>query len=337
MVFVLKPNVAKDQIDAFIHMFEEDGFSTILSTGTEHTVVCLIGNTAKVDVDHIVHTNDIVEYGKRVTEPYKAVNRIVHPENTIVKVGNVSIGEGFFTVIAGPCSVESTEQILEIAKSVQLGGATIMRGGVFKPRTSPYAFQGLQEEGLKMLIAAKKATGLPIITEIMNQTQITLMDEVDIIQIGARNMQNFDLLKEVGKCRKPILLKRGLSNTIEELLMSAEYIMSEGNEQVILCERGIRTFETMTRNTLDLSAIPLLKQKSHLPVIVDPSHAAGIRSLVAPLAKAAMAVGADGLMIEAHNDPAKALCDGAQSLDLRQFEELMVDLKRRALFEGKEI
>lgn len=337
MVFVLKPNVTKDQIDAFIHKFESDGFSTILSTGTEHTVVCLIGNTAKVDVDHIVHTNDIVEYGKRVTEPYKAVNRIVHPENTTVKVGNVSIGEGFFTVIAGPCSVESTEQILEIAKSVQLSGATIMRGGVFKPRTSPYAFQGLQEEGLKMLIAAKKATGLPIITEIMNQTQIALMDEVDIIQIGARNMQNFDLLKEVGKCRKPILLKRGLSNTIEELLMSAEYIMSEGNEQVILCERGIRTFETMTRNTLDLSAIPLLKQKSHLPVIVDPSHAAGIRSLVAPLAKAAMAVGADGLMIEAHNDPARALCDGAQSLDLKQFEELMVDLKRRALFEGKEM
>ena len=214
-------------------------------------------------------------------------------------------------------------------------GATIMRGGVFKPRTSPYAFQGLQEEGLKMLMAAKKATGLPIITEIMNQTQIPLLEEVDIIQIGARNMQNFDLLKEVGKCRKPVLLKRGLANTIEELLMSAEYIMSEGNEQVILCERGIRTFETMTRNTLDLSAIPLLKQKSHLPVIVDPSHAAGIRSLVAPLAKAAMAVGADGLMIEAHNDPSRALCDGAQSLDLKQFEELMVDLKRRALFEGK--
>lgn len=335
MVFVLKPNVTRARIDAFIHTFESDGFSTILSTGTEHTVVCLIGNTAKVDVDLIVHTNDIVEYGKRVTEPYKAVNRIVHPENTTVKVGNVSLGERYFTVIAGPCSVESEEQILEIAKSVQLSGATIMRGGVFKPRTSPYAFQGLQEKGLKMLLAAKKATGLPIITEIMNQTQIPLLEEVDIIQIGARNMQNFDLLKEVGKCKKPVLLKRGLANTIEELLMSAEYIMSEGNEQVILCERGIRTFETMTRNTLDLSAIPLLKQKSHLPVIVDPSHAAGIRSLVAPLAKAAMAVGADGLMIEAHNDPSRALCDGAQSLDLEQFEELMVDLRRRAVFEGK--
>ena len=335
MVFVLKPNVTRDEIDAFIHSFETDGFSTILSTGTEHTVVCLIGNTAKVDVDLVVQTNDIIEYGKRVTEPYKAVNRIVHPENTTVKVGNVSIGEGHFTVIAGPCSVESEEQILEIAKSVQLSGATIMRGGVFKPRTSPYAFQGLQEAGLKMLIAAKKATGLPIITEIMNQTQIPLLDEVDIIQIGARNMQNFDLLKEVGKCNKPILLKRGLANTIEELLMSAEYIMSEGNEQVIFCERGIRTFETMTRNTLDLSAIPLLKQKSHLPVIVDPSHAAGIRTLVAPLAKAAIAVGADGLMIEAHNDPSKALCDGAQSLDLKQFEELMINLKKRALFEGK--
>jgi len=300
-------------------------------------VICLIGNTAKVDVDHIVQTNDIVEYGKRVTEPFKAVNRIVHPDNTTVTVGNVSIGEGYFTVISGPCSVESEEQILEIAKSVQRSGATIMRGGVFKPRTSPYSFQGLQAEGLKMLLTAKKATGLPIVTEIMNQTQIPLLDEVDIIQIGARNMQNFDLLKEVGKCKKPILLKRGLANTIEELLMSAEYIMSEGNEQVILCERGIRTFETMTRNTLDLSAIPLLKQKSHLPVIVDPSHAAGIRSLVAPLAKAAMAVGADGLMIEAHNDPSKALCDGAQSLDLKQFEELMVDLRRRALFEGKKL
>ncbi|KUO78419.1 MAG: 3-deoxy-7-phosphoheptulonate synthase [Desulfosporosinus sp. BRH_c37] len=337
MVFVLKPDVARDRIDAFIYKLESDGFSTILSTGTEHTVICLIGNTAKVDVDHIVQTNDIVEYGKRVTEPFKAVNRIVHPDNTTVTVGNVSIGEGYFTVISGPCSVESEEQILEIAKSVQRSGATIMRGGVFKPRTSPYSFQGLQAEGLKMLLTAKKATGLPIVTEIMNQTQIPLLDEVDIIQIGARNMQNFDLLKEVGKCKKPILLKRGLANTIEELLMSAEYIMSEGNEQVILCERGIRTFETMTRNTLDLSAIPLLKQKSHLPVIVDPSHAAGIRSLVAPLAKAAMAVGADGLMIEAHNDPSKALCDGAQSLDLKQFEELMVDLRRRALFEGKKL
>jgi 3-deoxy-7-phosphoheptulonate synthase len=335
MVFVLKPSVTRERIDAFIHKFEAEGFSTILSTGTEHTVICLIGNTAKVDVDHIVQTNDIVEYGKRVTEPYKAVNRIVHPDNTIVTVGNVRIGEGYFTVIAGPCSVESEEQILEVAQSVQRSGAAILRGGVFKPRTSPYAFQGLQEKGLKMLLAAKKATGLPVVTEVMNQTQIPLLDEVDIIQIGARNMQNFDLLKEVGKCKKPVLLKRGLANTIEELLMSAEYIMSEGNEQVILCERGIRTFETMTRNTLDLSSIPLLKQKSHLPVIVDPSHAAGIRSLVAPLAKAAMAVGADGLMIEAHNDPARALCDGVQSLDLKQFEELMVELKRRALFENK--
>ncbi|MHB8127083.1 MAG: 3-deoxy-7-phosphoheptulonate synthase [Desulfitobacteriaceae bacterium] len=337
MVFVLKPNVTRERIDALIYKFESDGFSTILSTGTEHTVVCLIGNTAKVNVDHIVQTNDIIEYGKRVTEQFKAVNRIVHPDNTIVKVGNVSIGEGYFTVISGPCSVESEEQILEVAKSVQCSGAAILRGGVFKPRTSPYSFQGLQAEGLEMLLAAKKATGLPVVTEIMNQTQIPLLEEVDIIQIGARNMQNFDLLKEVGKYKKPILLKRGLANTIEELLMSAEYIMSEGNEQVILCERGIRTFETMTRNTLDLSAIPLLKQKSHLPVIVDPSHAAGIRSLVAPLAKAAIAVGADGLMIEAHNDPSRALCDGAQSLDLKQFEELMVDLRRRALFEGKKM
>ncbi len=337
MVFVLKPDATKEQIGNFILELEAEGFSTILSTGTEHTVVCLIGNTAKVDVDHIVQTNDIVEYGKRVTEPYKAVNRIVHPDNTVVSVGNVNIGEGYFTVIAGPCSVESREQILKIAESVQESGADILRGGVFKPRTSPYSFQGLQAEGLEMLLAAKQATGLPIITEIMNQTQIPLLEEVDIFQIGARNMQNFDLLKEVGKCKKPVLLKRGLANTIEELLMSAEYIMSEGNDQVILCERGIRTFEVMTRNTLDLSAIPLLKKKSHLPVIVDPSHAAGIRALVAPLSKAAMAVGADGLMIETHNNPSKALCDGAQSLDLKQFQELMVDLKRRAAFEGKKL
>lgn len=337
MVFVLKQNAAKEQIHALSQKFELDGFSTLLSTGTEHTVICLIGNTAKVDVDHVVQTNDIVEYGKRVTEPYKAVNKIVHPDPTVVEVGGVKIGEGHFTVISGPCSVESEEQILMIAQSVRRNGAAILRGGVFKPRTSPYAFQGLQAEGLKMLMAAKKASGLPIVTEIMNQTQLPLLEEADMIQIGARNMQNFDLLKEVGKCQKPVLLKRGLANTIEELLMSAEYIMSEGNERIVLCERGIRTFETMTRNTLDLSAIPLLKQKSHLPVIVDPSHASGIRSLVAPLAKAAIAVGADGLMIETHNNPAKALCDGAQSLDLKQFEELMQDLRKRAAFEGKKI
>jgi 3-deoxy-7-phosphoheptulonate synthase len=335
MVFVLKKNATDEKIGAFVNKLEAAGFSTFLSTGTEHTVVCLIGNTAKLDVDFIVQTNEIVEYGRRVTEPYKAVNRTVHSEDTYIKVGNVTLGEGFFQVISGPCSVESEEQIVKVAKSVRESGATLLRGGAFKPRTSPYSFQGLQEEGLRFLLAAKRETGMPIVTEVMNQTQLPLFDDVDVIQVGARNMQNYDLLKEVGRCRKPILLKRGFSSTIEEFLMSAEYIVSEGNPNVILCERGIRTFETMTRNTLDLSAVPLLKQKSHLPIIVDPSHAAGIRSLVPALSKAAVAVGADGLMIETHNDPAKALCDGAQSLDLEQFRELCRDIRRRAEFEGK--
>ncbi|SDH87967.1 3-deoxy-7-phosphoheptulonate synthase [Desulfosporosinus hippei] len=335
MVFVLKQNVSPEQINLFVEKIEAEGYSTFISTGTEHTVVCLIGNTAKIDLDFIVQTNEIVEYGKRVTEPYKAVNRTVHPEDTLVKVGNITFGERFFQVISGPCSVESEEQIVQIAKSVKESGATLLRGGAFKPRTSPYAFQGLQETGIKFLLTAKQETGLPIVTEIMNQTQLPLFEEVDVIQIGARNMQNFDLLKEVGRSKKPVLLKRGLCNTIEEFLMSAEYIMSEGNSQIILCERGVRTFETMTRNTLDISAVPLLKQKSHLPVIIDPSHAAGIRSLVAPLSKAALAVGADGVMIETHYNPAKALSDGAQTLDLEQFDSLMKDLKKRAAFEGK--
>jgi 3-deoxy-7-phosphoheptulonate synthase len=335
MVFILKPNVPKEKIDKFIACWEQKGFSTIYSIGTEHTAVCLIGNTAEIDLDHVVNTNDIVDYGKRITEQYKAVNRTVHEDNTIINVGGASIGDGFFTVMAGPCSVESKEQITEIAHSVKKSGAKILRGGAFKPRTSPYAFQGKQVEGLDMLRIAKQETGLPLVSEIMNQTQIELFEDIDIVQIGARNMQNFDLLKEVGKLKKPVLLKRGLANTIEELLMSAEYIVSSGNNQVILCERGIRTFETMTRNTLDLAAVALLKQKSHLPVIVDPSHASGIRSLVPPLAKAAMAVGADGLIIEAHNDPAKALCDGAQSLDLEQFHSLMDELKKRAVIENK--
>ena len=335
MVFILKPNVPREKTDAFIAGWEQKGFSTIYSVGTEHAAVCLIGNTAEIDLDHIVNTNDIVDYGKRITEQYKAVNRTVHEDNTIINVGGASIGEGFFTVMAGPCSVESREQITEIARSVKQSGAKILRGGAFKPRTSPYAFQGKQAEGLEMLRLAKQETGLPLVSEIMNQTQIELFEDIDIVQVGARNMQNFDLLKEVGKLKKPVLLKRGLANTIEELLMSAEYIVSSGNNQVILCERGIRTFETMTRNTLDLAAVALLKQKSHLPVIVDPSHASGIRSLVPPLAKAAMAVGADGLMVEAHNNPAKALCDGAQSLDLEQFQSLMDELKKRAVVENK--
>jgi len=337
MVFILNHGATKEKIDSFISGWEQKGFSTILSVGTEHTAVCLIGNTAEIDMDHVVQTTDIVMYGKRITEQYKAVNRTVHEDSTIVNVGGVSIGEGFFTVISGPCSVESREQILEIAQSVRESGARILRGGAFKPRSSPYAFQGRQAEGLEMLLMAKKATGLPVVSEIMNQTQIDLFEDIDIIQIGARNMQNFDLLKAVGGLKKPVLLKRGLANTIEELLLSAEYIVAGGNDQVILCERGIRSFETMTRNTLDLSAVALLKQKSHLPVIADPSHASGIRSLVPPLAKAIMAVGADGIMVETHNDPARALCDGAQSLDLDQFRALMADLKKRAIIENKTI
>lgn len=335
MLFVLKPGVPRQKIDEFTAKIEARGFKTFLSTGTEHTVVCLIGNTATIDLDTVVQTNVIVEYGKRVTEPYKAVNRTVHPEDTIVNAGGVLFGTGMFQVISGPCSVESEEQIIEVAKSVKASGATLLRGGAFKPRTSPYAFMGLQEEGLRLLLEAKRETGLPVVTEVMNQTQLLLFEEIDVIQIGARNMQNFDLLREVGRLNKPVLLKRGLANTLEELLMSAEYILSEGNSQVILCERGIRTFEPATRNTLDLSAVPLLKQKTHLPIIVDPSHAAGLRGLVAPLARAAVAVGADGLMIETHNDPAQALCDGAQSLDLTEFSILMEDLKRRVAFEGK--
>ena len=335
MVFILKPGVSQEKIDRFIKSWEAKGFSTILSVGTEHTAVCLLGNTAPVDLEHVVQTSGIVEYGRRVTEQYKAVNRTVHTDDTLIPVGGAVIGEGSFTVIAGPCSVESEEQIIKVAESVKASGAKLLRGGAFKPRTSPYSFQGIGADGLNLLLKAKKATGLPIVSEIMNQTQIPLFENIDVIQIGARNMQNFDLLKAVGQLKKPVLLKRGLANSIEELLMSAEYIMSEGNNQIILCERGIRTFETMTRNTLDLSAVVLLKQKSHLPVIVDPSHATGIRSLVEPLSKAVLAVGADGLLVEVHNDPAHALCDGGQSLDLKQFYDLMETLCPRAKVEQK--
>jgi len=337
MVFIMKSGIGGEKIREFAHAFEKQGFSTIISEGTEHTAVCLIGNTAAVDMEHVVSTSDIVEYGRRVTEQYKAVNRTVHPEDTVIKTGETVIGPDTFTVMAGPCSVESEEQIISVAETVKKSGARVLRGGAFKPRSSPYSFQGLGEEGLRMLSAAKKATGLPVVSEIMNQTQAELFEDVDIVQIGTRNMQNFDLLKEVGMMHKPVLLKRGMANTIEELLMSAEYIMSSGTGEIILCERGIRTFETMTRNTLDLSAVVVLKQKSHLPVIVDPSHATGIRSFVAPLSKAALAVGADGLLVEVHNDPASALCDGAQSLDPEQFADMMDQLRKRAPIEEREM
>lgn len=335
MVFIMKQSAGERDIASFAADFEAQGFSTIISRGTVHTAVCLIGDTATVDMDGVVQTCPIVEYGRRVTEQYKAVNRTVHPEDTIIRVGNAVFGPETFTVISGPCSVESEEQIVQVARSVKASGARLLRGGAFKPRSSPYAFQGLGTEGLRLLLTAKKETGLPIVSEIMNQTQIPLFEDVDVVQVGARNMQNFDLLREVGMMDKPVLLKRGLSSTIEELLMSAEYIMSAGNSRVILCERGIRTFETATRNTLDLSAVVVLKQKSHLPVVVDPSHAAGLRSLVSPLSKAALAVGADGLMVEVHDNPAKALCDGAQSLDPEQFAALMSQLRPRAELEGR--
>ena len=337
MIFVLKPDVPKNQVEAFIKSWEDKGYSAILSPGTEHTAVCLIGNTAHIDMDAVVHTSSIVEYGKRVTEQYKVAGRTVHPDDTVIKVGDAIFDRHHFPVISGPCSVEIEEQIIMVARAVKRSGAKILRGGAFKPRTSPYSFQGLGAEGLRFLLAAKKDTGLPIISEIMNQTQLSLFNEVDIIQIGARNMQNFDLLKAVGAMGKPVLLKRGLANTIEDLLLSAEYLLASGCRDVILCERGIRTFETATRNTLDLSCVPLLKQKTHLPVIVDPSHATGIRSLVGPLSRAILAVGADGLMVETHNNPSAALCDGSQSLDLQEFDDLMTDLRRRAFMEEKEI
>jgi len=334
MILVLKQNPDKEKLKSLIALLAEQGFSTNLSEGTEHTILGIIGDTSKIDPDSFSN-NEIVESVKRISEPYKMANRKMHPMDTVINLNGINIGEGFFSVIAGPCSVESEEQIIEVAKAVKKSGAKLLRGGAFKPRTSPYSFQGLQADGIKLLLEAKKETGLPIVTEIMNLNHIDMFADVDIIQVGARNMQNFDLLKELGKCSKPILLKRGLANTIEEFLMSAEYIMAGGNKNVILCERGIRTFETMTRNTLDISAIPLLKKISHLPVIVDPSHASGISSLVPPLSKAAITAGADGLIIEVHNNPAKALSDGAQSLNPTQFDALMADIKRRVEFEGK--
>lgn len=336
MIIVLKPGAGDNKIAEMEHFLAEKGLKAHISKGETTTIIGAVGDTTVLDADDI-QSIDYVESVKRVSEPYKAVNRKIHPEDTVVDVNGVKIGEGYFNVISGPCSVESEEQVIKVAQSVKESGATLLRGGAFKPRTSPYAFQGLKADGIELLLKAKKATGLPIVTEIMNLDYLDLFNEVDVIQVGARNMQNFDMLRELGRCSKPILLKRGLANTIEEFLMSAEYIMSGGNQNVIFCERGVRTFETATRNTLDLSAVPLLKQKSHLPVIVDPSHATGIRWMVAPMSKAAVAVGADGLMIETHNDPANALCDGAQSLDLPMFQILMDDLKRRVAFEGKKL
>jgi 3-deoxy-7-phosphoheptulonate synthase len=336
MIVVVKNEAPKDKLNELIQILEGYGVKINVSVGTQSTVLGLLGDTSAIDANFIA-AQDIVETVKRVQEPYKKANRKFHPENTVIQVGKESIGGGKISVIAGPCSVESEEQIIEVAKRVKESGAHFLRGGAFKPRTSPYSFQGLKAEGLELLRAARKETGLPIVTEIMSPEHLSLFEDVDVIQVGARNMQNFELLKELGKIKKPILLKRGLANTIEELLMSAEYIMSEGNENVILCERGIRTFETYTRNTLDISAVPVLKRLSHLPVIVDPSHAAGLPWLVEPLSKAAIAAGADGVMIEVHNNPKRALSDGAQSITPDQFDGIMRKLKKYANAEDREI
>ncbi len=321
MIAVLKQGTTPEQKEHLLRWLKNMNLDVHISDGQEITVLGLIGDTSRVDIE-LLSSLEIVESVKRVSEPFKQANRKFHPKNTVVSAGNVSLGGGNFAMIAGPCSVESEEQIIYVAQSVKEAGANILRGGAFKPRTSPYAFQGLKDEGIRLLLKAKEATGLPVITEIMNIRSLDLFEDVDIIQVGARNMQNFDLLQELGRTKKPILLKRGLANTLQELLMSAEYIMSEGNENIILCERGIRTYETYTRNTLDLSAVPVLHQLTHLPVVVDPSHATGKASLVDSMALAAAACGADGIMIEVHNDPAHALCDGAQSITPEQFSNL---------------
>ena len=327
MIAVLKRGTTPAQTQHLVDWLKHMNLDVHISEGSEMTVLGLIGDTSRVDMD-LLKSLDMVETVKRVSEPFKQANRKFHPQDTIVEAGNVRIGGGYFAMIAGPCSVESEEQIIEVAQAVKASGANILRGGAFKPRTSPYAFQGMKGQGIELLLKAKEATGLPIVTEIMNISTLDLFENVDIIQVGARNMQNFDLLKELGKTHKAILLKRGLANTIQELLMSAEYIMSEGNDQIILCERGIRTFETATRNTLDLSAVSVLHNLTHLPVVVDPSHATGKSHLVPPMACAAAACGADGIMVEVHNNPSSALCDGAQSLTPPQFDDLAIRVRK---------
>lgn len=324
MIIIVKPEVKQEQVNDLIHWIESQNLRTHLSTGDYSTIIGVIGDTSKLDSD-LIRGLDIVENVKRVSEPYKSANRKFHPQDSIIEVGADKrlVGGGHFAMIAGPCSIESEEQIVGIAKAVKAAGATMLRGGAFKPRTSPYDFQGLRSEGLDLLLKARKATGLPIVTEIMSITHLPLFEDVDVIQVGARSMQNFEMLKELGRTNKPILLKRGLANTIKELLMAAEYIMASGNDQIILCERGIRTYETATRNTLDLSAVPVLHEKTHLPVVIDPSHATGVARYVPSMAAAAAACGADGLMIEVHNNPAAALCDGPQSITPEEFERVV--------------
>ncbi len=321
MIVILKHGVTDEKKQQLIAWLQALGLRIHISDGEFQTIIGLIGDTSNVDVD-LVESLDIVDSVKRVTEPFKCCNRQFHPESMVVEVGDVKVGAGNFVMIAGPCSVETEEQIVTVAKAVKNAGAQLLRGGAFKPRTSPYDFAGLKAEGLRLLKIAREETGMPFVTELMNIMDLPLFEDVDVIQVGARNMQNFDLLRELGHLDKPILLKRGLANTLKELLMSAEYIMASGNERVMLCERGIRTFSDYTRNTLDLAAVPMLHQLTHLPIIVDPSHATGIAKLVPPMALAATAAGADGLIIEVHNDPIHALCDGAQSLRPEEFSEL---------------
>lgn len=321
MIVILKENYDTRQLEDLKLWLGTKNVMVHITEGLNQTILGLVGDTSTIDPD-LIRALDIVIDVKRVQEPYKKANRKFHSEDTVVNVGGVKIGGGNYQIIAGPCSIESEEQIYEIAKAVKASGATILRGGAFKPRTSPYDFQGLKEEGLRLMLLAKEKTGLPIVTEIMDPSHLELFENIDMIQVGARNMQNFELLKALGKVDKPILLKRGLSNTLQELLMSAEYIMDGGNNQIVLCERGIRTFETATRNTLDVSVVPLLKELTHLPVLVDPSHGSGIAKLVPPLSMAATIAGADGVLIEVHNDPAHALCDGPQSITPKEFDEL---------------
>ena len=322
MVVIIKNNSEQEKTQQLVEWLESLGLGVHTVHGHYQTILGLLGDTSKVDID-MVKGLDIVDDVKRISEPYKNANKKFHPDPAVIDINGVKIGGGSFCYIAGPCSIESPEQIATIAQQVKSAGATLLRGGAFKPRTSPYAFQGMRGEGIELLLHAKEQTGLPIVTEIMDASHLPLFENVDVVQVGARNMQNFELLKALGKTNKVVLLKRGLSSTLQELLMSAEYIMAGGNENVILCERGIRTFETATRNTLDLSAIPMLKEMTHLPIIVDPSHATGISKLVKPMAMAAAAAGADGLMIEVHNNPSKALCDGPQSLTPEAFADLV--------------
>ena len=334
MIIILKQNADQAAVKDLCKELEGRGLSIHESQGAETHILGLVGDTKSI-AESWLRASPVVEDVRRVSEPYKKANRKFHPEDTVVDVGGVSVGGGHFAVIAGPCSVESESQIETVAAAVQTAGAKLLRGGAFKPRTSPYSFQGMRAEGLELLRHARAKTGMPIVTEIMNTEHLPLFADVDLIQVGARNMQNFELLKAVGQSGRPVLLKRGLSATLEELVMSAEYIMAEGNDQVILCERGIRTFEPSMRNTLDISAVPMLKKMTHLPVVVDPSHAAGIAWMVQPLAAAAVAAGADGLMVEVHNDPAHALCDGAQSLTPAQFSALMDKLRPLVSLMGK--